>query len=121
MKILQQQYGQSLIEAVISLPLAILGVGVFFSLLWGLLTSMVAHHALYELLICQELEPPPVNCLQMAKEKMNKTLFFGSIKKLNLEKNNYSSSAKAEISLPLRLSLDLTESISLPLADHDKK
>ena len=107
--------GQAMIESAIALPIAIIGVSGFFALLWSIAVSLMAHHTLYELLICQELFPQPENCQQIAESQLRQVLLFGHLDQLELYRNSRKSEVTASISFPFRQRMQLQESLSLPL------
>lgn len=81
----------------------------------GLLTSVLAHHRLYEALICEQLFPKPTDCLEEARSSLKKILFFAQVRSLNEESQEHLSSLSAEVKLPLGMLLNIQESLKLPL------
>ena len=107
--------GQVLIESVLALPVAIVGVSSFLILIWSLCTALIAHHMLYEMLICQETFPQPPNCQESTRTKLNQILLFGRLDGLNYSRESSAALASVKIELPLHLKLNLKESLKLPL------
>ncbi len=108
--------GQSLIESAIAMPIAIIGITSFFALIWNLSISLIAHHTLYEMLICNELFPPPRDCRQLAKTKIQQVLLFGQLETIEYQRDSSQSLATAKVKMPFHLHLDLKESLTLPLS-----
>lgn len=114
---MNSEQGQTVIESVIALPISIIGVSGFFVLVWSLTVSILAHHELYEMLICFENYPTPQDCRQKAQTQIQSLLLFGQLESLTYQKESTASRGIASIQLPLHLKVQMKESLRLPLHD----
>ena len=114
---MNSQQGQTVIESVIALPISILGISGFFVLVWSLTVSILAHHDLYEMLICFETYPTPQDCRQKTQTQIQSLLMFGRLENLTYQKEISVSRGIASIQLPLHLKVQMKESLRLPLHD----
>jgi hypothetical protein len=110
-----REYGQTLIEAIVAAPLVIAASSLFIVLIYGIIVSMISHHCLYEMLICQQSVPLPTDCKVRAEASLSQTLIAGKLLRLDSSEDTREAKAQVEILLPFQFQLLVHESLQLPL------
>jgi hypothetical protein len=112
---LKQENGQAVVEATITAMVAINLITVLICFLWIFTLKMVAHRALYEAVVCEQLYPKQQNCRVIAKKKLSPLIFDSQIIFLHIYNKPDECFAEIQFILPMKFILNVSESVQLPL------